>query len=95
MCRNIRNLFNFETPATDAEIHDAATQFVRKLSGFHTPSLANEEVFNRAVEQVAVAAKTLLTDLITTAPPKNREDEYLKAKARNAKRFGSTNLVIL
>jgi len=95
MCRNIRNLFNFETPATEEEIQDAALQFVRKLSGFNTPSVTNQEVFNKAVNQVVIAANQLLQNLITTAPPKNRQEEYLKAKERNAKRFGNTNLVIL
>lgn len=88
MCRNIKTLFNFEPPATDEEIRDAALQFVRKLSGYNTPSKANEEAFNAAVDDVFDAAKRLLTSLETNAPPKDREEEAAKAKARNAERFG-------
>jgi hypothetical protein len=87
MCRNIRTLFNFEPPATEAEIHDAALQFVRKLSGFQKPSKANAAAFERAVEEVAAAARRLITSLATEAEPKNREQERQKAKARSAKRF--------
>jgi hypothetical protein len=87
MCRNIRPLFNFEPPATDAEVHDAALQFVRKLSGFHSPSQANEAAFDRAVEDIAAAAKRLVESLVTTAEPRNRETEAAKAKARSDLRF--------
>ena len=88
MCRNIKALFNFDPPATDEEIHEAALQFVRKLSGFHHPSQANEVVFNRAIDDVAVAARQLLDGLVTGAHSKNREVEAAKARARIAKRFG-------
>jgi len=88
MCRNIKPLFNFDPPASDEEIHDAALQFVRKLSGFHHPSHANEAAFNRGVDEVAVAAHRLLDTLVTDAQSKNREVEAAKARARNAKRFG-------
>lgn len=87
MCRNIKTLFNFDPPATDQEIHDAALQFVRKLSGFRQPSKQNEQVFNDAVEQVSRDAKILLSSLMTEANPHNREVEAAKAKARSAKRF--------
>jgi hypothetical protein len=89
MCRNIRTLFNFDPPATDAEIHDAALQFVRKLSGFQAPSQANAPAFDRAVVQVAAAARDLLDSLVTTAGPKDREVEAAKAKVRSAARFGT------
>ncbi len=95
MCRNIKNLFNFDPPATEQELRDAALQFVRKLSGFHTPSEKNSDVFYAAVDQVAVAASGLVNNLVTDSNPKDRQIEALKAKARNAKRFGNTNLVIL
>jgi hypothetical protein len=88
MCRNIRTLFNFEPAATEDEIRSAAVQFVRKLSGFTHPSRANEAAFDRAVDDVTRAATRLLRSLETTAPPKNREVEALKAKARSAARFG-------
>ncbi|MBX3430861.1 MAG: DUF2277 domain-containing protein [Hyphomonadaceae bacterium] len=88
MCRNIKTLFNFDPPATDKEIRDASLQFVRKLSGYNAPSKANEDAFNTAVEEVFEAAKRLLTSLETNAPPKDREVEAAKAKARNAERFG-------
>lgn len=88
MCRNIKNLFNFDPPATDEEITASSIQFVRKLSGFQKPSRANEEVFNNAVEQVSAAARTLIDSLVTDAPAKNREEEKEKARLRNAKRFG-------
>ena len=94
MCRNIRTLFNFERPATEAEIHDAALQYVRKLSGFQRPSRANAAAFARAVEEVASAARRLITSLVTEAEPRNRVREKQKAKARSAKRFamhGSSN----
>ncbi|MDY6945806.1 MAG: DUF2277 domain-containing protein [Pseudomonadota bacterium] len=89
MCRNIKTLFNFEPPATDAEIHDASLQFVRKLSGFTIPSKANEEAFGRAVEEVAAAARNLIRSMSTSAEPKNREIEAERARARNAIRFGA------
>ena len=89
MCRNIKTLHNFKPPATDEEIRASAIQFVRKLSGFTKPSKANEDVFNQAVEEVTEAAHKLLDSLITTAPPRDRETEALKARARAAERFGS------
>jgi hypothetical protein len=89
MCRNIKTLHNFKPPATEQEIRASSLQFVRKLSGFSKPSKANEEVFNRAVEQVAQAAHELLDSLITSAPPRDREVEALKARARAAERFGT------
>lgn len=88
MCRNIRTLFNFEPPATEVEIRASALQFVRKLSGFNTPSKANEAAFNRAVEEVTAAARTLIDSLTTVMPPKDREIERIKAQERSAKRFG-------
>jgi hypothetical protein len=88
MCRNIRTLFNFEPPATEVEIRDAALQFVRKLSGFNVPSQANEAAFDQAVAAIAAEARTLIASLTTTAEPKNREVEAAKARARSAERFG-------
>lgn len=88
MCRNIRTLFNFEPPATNDEIHDAALQFVRKLSGFAHPSKANEAAFDHAVDEVAAAARKLLKSLETNAPPRDREVEAMKAKERARVRFG-------
>ena len=88
MCRNIKTLFNFEPPATEVEIRDAALQFVRKLSGFTVPSKANEESFDLAVADIATVARTLIASLVTTAPPKDREVEAAKAKERSAERFG-------
>lgn len=88
MCRNIKNLFNFDPPVTDAEVRDASLQFVRKISGFNKPSKANEAAFNAAIEEIAAAANRLLRSLETTAPPKNREEEAAKAKARSMERFG-------
>jgi hypothetical protein len=88
MCRNIRTLHNFEPPATDDEVHASALQFVRKLSGFAKPSKANEDAFNRAVHEIAHIARHLVDDLETTAPPRNREVEAAKARARAAIRFG-------
>jgi hypothetical protein len=88
MCRNIKTLFNFEPPATDEEIRAASLQFVRKLSGFNAPSKANEAAFNRAIDEVFVSARNLIDELTTTAPPKDREEEALKARARGAERFG-------
>jgi hypothetical protein len=89
MCRNIKTLFNFDPPVTEVEIHDAALQFVRKISGFNKPSKANEASFLAAVEEVAVVSRRLLHSLATTAPPRNREEEAAKAKARAAQRFGA------
>jgi hypothetical protein len=89
MCRNIRTLFNYEPSATDDEVRAASLQFVRKVSGFTKPSHANQPAFDRAVEEVAGAAQRLLDSLITTAPPKDREVEATKARARAAQRFGS------
>ena len=82
-------LYNFEPPATDDEVRAAALQFVRKLSGFAAPSAANEEAFNRAVDEIAQASSTLLLSLMTTASPRNRETEAVKARARSARRFSS------
>lgn len=87
MCRNIRTLFNFEPPATDAEIRDAARQYVRKLSGSTRPSRANEAAFERAVEEIADATRTLIASLVTAAPPKNREAEAAKRRAQAAARL--------
>ena len=88
MCRNIRTLFNFDPPATDDEIHAASVQFVRKLSGFTHPSKANEVVFDRAIEEVAVVARRLIDNLVTTSEPKNREEVAAQLKARAAVRYG-------
>lgn len=88
MCRNIKTLFNFEPPATELEIRDASLQFVRKLSGFNTPSKANQEAFDRAVEEVAAAARVLISSLVTSGEPRHREVEAAKAKARSELRFG-------
>ena len=88
MCRNIRPLFNFEPPATDREIHEAALQYVRKVSGTRKPTKNNEDVFERAVEAIAKATRVLVDGLETTAPPKTREVEAAKAKARSIRRFG-------
>jgi hypothetical protein len=87
MCRNIRNLYNFKPPATEEEIRASSLQFVRKLSGFNRPSKANEEAFDRAVEAVTHAARELINSLVTTAPPRDRETEAQKARARSAVRF--------
>ncbi|WEO76581.1 DUF2277 domain-containing protein [Cryobacterium sp. SO2] len=89
MCRNIHQLHNFEPAATDDEVHAAALQFVRKISGATKPSKANEAAFERAVEEIAHISRHLLEDLVTAAPPKNRELEAEKAKARSAKRFAA------
>ena len=89
MCRNIRTLFNFEPPVTDDEIRAASLQFVRKVSGFAKPSKANEAVFLAAVEEVTKVSKTLLSSLETNAPPRNREKEAAKARARSAVRYRS------
>ena len=88
MCRNIKTLFNFEPPATEAEILASAVQFVRKLSGFNSPSKANEAAFDLAVEQVRDAARTLVRSLVTTAPARDRETEKAKAMEESRKRFG-------
>lgn len=88
MCRNIKTLHNFKPPATEEEIHASALQFVRKLSGTTHPSKANEAAFERAVAEVTAAARTLLDALVTTAPPRDRETEAAKARARSAVRFG-------
>jgi hypothetical protein len=89
MCRNIRQLHNFEPPATEAEVHDAALQYVRKVSGSSKPSHANEAAFERAVDAVAAATMQLLGDLVTSAPPKDREVERAKARARSEQRFAA------
>ncbi|HZR64094.1 MAG TPA: DUF2277 domain-containing protein [Terriglobales bacterium] len=89
MCRNIKTLFNFEPPVTEDEVRAASLQFVRKISGFTKPSKANEAAFDAAVDEVAAASARLLRALETSAPPKSREEEAAKAKARAAARFGS------
>jgi hypothetical protein len=89
MCRNIKTLFNFDPPATEEEIKAASLQFVRKLSGFHEPSIANEVAFNEAIEEVTVVAQKLLNTLTTQAEPHNRDAEAAKAHARALKRFGT------
>jgi len=89
MCRNIKTLHNFKPPATEEEIRASSLQFVRKLSGFSKPSNSNEVAFNRAVDQVAQAARELLDSLVTNAPPRDREVEAAKARARNTERFQS------
>ena len=90
MCRNIKTLHNFKPPATKEEIRASSLQFVRKLSGFNKPSKANELAFNRAVDRVAQAAEELLDSLVTNAPPRDREVEAAKARARSAERFQAT-----
>jgi hypothetical protein len=87
MCRNIRPLFNFEPPVTDDEVRAASLQFVRKISGFTKPSKANEDAFDRGIEEVATAARRLMDSLVTNAPPRDREIEAEKAKARAAERY--------
>lgn len=89
MCRNIKTLFNFDPPATDDEIQGAALQFVRKLSGFAKPSKVNEAAFHRAVEEVTAVARNLLGSLVTSAEPRDREVEAMRARARAAERFGT------
>ena len=89
MCRNIRTLYNFEPPATDDEVHASALQYVRKISGFTKPSQANAEAFDRAVEAVAEVSRQLLDELVTAAPPKDREVEAAKARARAAERYAA------
>jgi hypothetical protein len=89
MCRNIRTLHNFEPPATDEEVRDASLQYVRKISGSNKPSQANTEAFERAVDEVALATERLLDELVTSAPPKDREVEAAKRRARAAERFAA------
>jgi len=91
MCRNIKTLFNFEPPVTDEEVRNASVQFVRKISGFHKPSKANEASFNAAIDVIAQASMRLLRALETSASPRNREEEAAKAKARSAQRFASAS----
>jgi hypothetical protein len=94
MCRNIKPLFNFDPPATDAEVRDAALQFVRKLSGFTAPSQRNEKAFSLAVTNIAAAARELLDTLETNQPPKDREEEAVKARARSALRFAKQPVIV-
>jgi len=89
MCRNIRTLYNFEPPASNEEVRAASLQYVRKISGFTKPSAANQEAFDRAVEEVAAVSSHLLSHLVTNAPPKDREAEAAKAKARSAARYAA------
>jgi hypothetical protein len=88
MCRNIKTLHNFDPPATEDEVHSAALQYVRKVSGAQKPSKANEAAFGRAVEEVAAATSRLLAELVTSAPPRDREVEAARARARAERRFG-------
>lgn len=92
MCRNIKTLFNFQPPASEDEIRAASLQFVRKLSGFNSPSKANQLAFDRAIDEVAVAARALIDSLVTTADPRNREIEAARAKERSATRFGAIDI---
>ncbi|MCM3439617.1 DUF2277 domain-containing protein [Metabacillus halosaccharovorans] len=89
MCRNIRTLFNFSPSATDEEIHAASLQYVRKISGYNKPSMANEEVFNQAVNEIAMVSRNLLNKLVTNAEPRNREVEAERARIKAAKRYGT------
>ncbi|HEY0516168.1 MAG TPA: DUF2277 domain-containing protein [Solirubrobacteraceae bacterium] len=89
MCRNIRNLYNFEPPATEDEVHASSLQYVRKVSGFTKPSQANAEAFDHAVEAIAAVTRQLLAELVTNAPPKDREAEAAKARARSAERYAA------
>jgi hypothetical protein len=89
MCRNIRTLYNFDPPASEQEVRSAAIQYVRKISGFNKPSRANQEAFERAIDAVAAASEELLSELRTAAPPKDREVEAAKARARGAQRFAA------
>jgi hypothetical protein len=91
MCRNIKTLFNFEPPATDEEIKASSLQFVRKLSGFTSPSKANQAAFDRAVQEVAAAARALIESLVTTADPRDRDIEMARAKAKSIARFGASS----
>jgi len=93
MCRNIKTLFNFDPPATEDEIRAASLQFVRKLSGFNAPSKANQAAFDRAIDDVASAARILIESLVTTADPRDREIEAARAKARSASRFGPVGVL--
>lgn len=95
MCRNIKTLNNFSPPATEEEVRASSLQFVRKLSGFTKPSKANEDAFNRAVDEVTHVAQHLLSALVTNAPPRDRAVEAMKARARSAKRFGSAPGVVV
>lgn len=95
MCRNIRTLHNFAPPATEDEIRASSLQFVRKLSGFTEPSKANENAFNHAIDQVTLAARELLNSLVTNAPPRDRDTEAVKARARSAKRFASAPVPVV
>lgn len=95
MCRNIRTLHNFAPPATEDEIRASSLQFVRKLSGFTKPSKANEDAFNRAIDQVTLAARELLNSLVSNAPPRDRGVEAIKARARSAKRFASAPVPVV
>src|SRR5438045_8860716 len=95
MCRNIKTLHNFAPPATEEEIRASSLQFVRKLSGFTRPSKANENAFNRAIEKVTLAAQELLDSLVTNAPPRDRETEAIKARARSTKRFDAAPGAVL
>ena len=95
MCRNIKTLHNFAPPATEEEIRASSLQFVRKLSGFTKPSKANEDAFNRAVDKITLAAQELLDSLVTNAPPRDRDTEAVKARARSAKRFGSPTVSVV
>jgi hypothetical protein len=95
MCRNIKTLHNFAPPATEEEIRASSLQFVRKLSGFTRPSKANENAFNRAVEQVTLAARELLDSLVTNAPPRDRETEAINARARSTKRFAAAPVAMM
>ena len=94
MCRNIKPLFNFEPPATEAEIHDAALQFVRKLSGFNAPSQRNQRAFDRAVKKVEAAAAQLLGSLETNQPPRDRDEVAAKARSRSALRFARQPVIV-
>lgn len=89
MCRNIKNLFNFDPPVTSDEVRDASLQFVRKISGFNKPSRANEAAFNAAIDEISTSAERLLQSLQTSAPTRNREEEAAKARARAQERFGT------
>src|SRR6266576_233473 len=95
MCRNIKTLHNFTPPATEEEIRASSLQFVRKLSGFTKPSKANEQAFTRAVDEVTQIAQELLSSLVTNAPPRDRDVEALKARARSAKRFGAAPVAMM
>jgi len=92
MCRNIKTLFNFDPPATDEEIRDASLQFVRKLSGFQKPSQANEDAFNRAINEVAAAARLLIDSLVTNAEPRDRDEVAARARAKAIERFGKITI---